>query len=313
MARDVATVFGGSGFIGRHVVQRLAGSGYTVRVAGRDTALAARLRPMGRVGQVVPVYGAFGDDASLAECVAGARVVVNLVGILAERRRGDFDRIHHRAAGRIAELAAASGTERLVQVSAIGADPASPSRYGRSKAAGERAVTAAFPAAAIVRPSIVFGPGDDFFNRFASMARLLPVMPVVSGATRLAPVYVGDVADAIAELTAPGHPPGIWELGGPEVLTMRELLGWIVRQTGRSRPLVGVPAAVAKFQAAVLGLLPNPPLTSDQLAMLSRDNVPAAGAPGLAALGISPTPIEAVVPRYLERFRKPGTQVQVPV
>lgn len=313
MARDVATVFGGSGFIGRHVVQRLAAAGYTVRVAGRDTALAARLRPMGRVGQVVPVYGAFGDETSLAECVAGARVVVNLVGILAERRRGDFERIHHRAAGRIAELAARQGTERLVQVSAIGADQASPSRYGRSKAAGERAVSGAFPGAAIVRPSIVFGPGDDFFNRFAAMARLLPVMPVVSGATRLAPVHVGDVADAIAALTAPGHPPGIWELGGPEVLTMRELLGWIVRQTGRSRPLVGVPGVVAKMQAALLGLLPNPPLTTDQLAMLSRDNVPAPGAPGLAALGITPTPIEAVVPRYLERFRKAGTQVQAPV
>ena len=194
--RSVATVFGGSGFIGRYVVKRLAHKGFVVRVAVRDPEAALFLKTSGAVGQIVPLFASVENEATVHRAVDGAGLVVNLVGILAEGRKGDFQRVHAEGAGRVARLAAAAGVERLVHVSAIGADPGSPSAYGTSKAAGEQAVHAAFPDATILRPSIVFGPEDQFFNRFAALARLSPVMPVISGATRLQPVYVGDVADA---------------------------------------------------------------------------------------------------------------------
>jgi NADH dehydrogenase len=305
--RKVATVFGGSGFIGRYVVQRLAHRDYIVRVAGQHPSAARFLQTQGRVGQIVPLAAAVTDEPAVARAVAGADLVVNLVGILHERRRDDFTRIHTKGAGLVAQLAAAAGVERLVHVSAIGADPASPSSYGRSKAEGEAAVRAAYPQATILRPSIVFGPEDQFFNRFAGMARMLPFMPVVSGATRLQPVYVGDVADAVVAAAGHADAPGrTYELCGPRAVSFRELLHYILEVTGHRRPLVDMPAGLVRLQARLSEFLPNPPLTRDQLLMLQRDNVCTGEAPGLPALGISPKAMEAVVPGYLLRFRSGG-------
>jgi uncharacterized protein YbjT (DUF2867 family) len=304
--RSVATVFGGSGFIGRYVVKRLAARGYVVRVAVRDPEAALFLKPMGVVGQVVPLYAPLQQEADVQRAVEGASLVVNLVGVLAERRSGDFQHVHGDGAGRVARLAAAAGVARLVHVSAIGADPASRSRYGASKAAGEQAVQAAFPGATILRPSLVFGPEDSLFNRFATMAQRLPVMPVICGGTRFQPVYVGDVADAVMAGLTLDDVAGVYELGGPRVLSMRELLSYVLAQTERHRPLVSVPMGIARLQAAVLGHLPGKLLTTDQLRMLERDNVVASGAAGLAALGLVATPMDLVVPAYLRRFRPGG-------
>ena len=286
--RTVATVFGGSGFIGRYVVKRLAHQGYVVRAAVRDPEGALFLKPMGAVGQVVPLYASLTNESTVRRAVAGADLVVNLVGILAEAHKGDFTGIHAEGAGRIARLATAAGVGRMVHVSAIGADPNSPSGYGRSKAAGEAAVRDAFPSATILRPSIVFGPEDQFFNRFAAMARLLPFMPVIAGLVR------------------PEAAGALYELGGPEVFTFRELLAWILKDTQRPRPLIIIPMPLARLQASIMELVPGKPLTRDQLAMLGRDNVVTEGVPGLTELGITPTPIELVVPTYLERFRPGG-------
>jgi uncharacterized protein YbjT (DUF2867 family) len=305
--RSVATVFGGSGFIGRYVVKRLAARGHVVRIAVRDPEAALFLKTAGVVGQVVPLYAPVQREEDVRRAVEGADLVVNLVGILAERRSGDFQRVHAEGAGRVARLAAAAGTTRLVHLSALGADPASPSRYGSSKAEGEQAVRAAFPAATILRPSLVFGPEDELFNRFATMAQRLLVMPVVCGATRFQPVYVGDVADAVlAGLTREDAAGKLFELVGPRVLSMRELLAYVLELTGRHRPLVPVPMGIARLQAAVLEHLPGKLLTRDQLRMLGRDNLPAADAPGLTALGVVPTPMDLVVPEYLARYRPGG-------
>jgi uncharacterized protein YbjT (DUF2867 family) len=305
--RRVATVFGGAGFIGRYVVQRLAARGFVVRVAGRNPAGARFLQTQGSVGQIVPLSAGLGDEAACARAIDGADLVVNLVGILQESKAGDFQRIQAEGAGRLARLAAAAGVEHFVQLSAIGADPASPSQYGKTKAAGEAAVLAAFPTATILRPSIVFGPEDQFFNRFAGLARMLPIMPVVAGASRFQPVYVGDVADAvIAAATREDTAGKIYELGGPRVLSFRELLRFILDTTGHHRPLIDMPGPLVKLQIAIGKLLPNPPLTEDQLLMLQRDNVVAGGALGLADLGIAPKSVEAVVPGYLGRFRTGG-------
>jgi len=307
VTRKVAAVFGGSGFIGRQVVQLLARQGYVVRVAVRDTAAAAALRPLGTVGQIVPLRVPVTSPDAVARAVEGAGVAVNLVGILAERQPGDFHRVMAVGAGTVAREAAAAGVTGLVHLSAIGADPASPSGYGRAKAEGEAAVFAAFPAATVLRPSIVFGPDDQFFNRFGTMAQSLPFMPVICGATRFQPVYVGDVADAVlAALARPDAAGRIYELGGPEVFSFRDLLVWILRETQRKRPLVEVPPGVAWLQASVLERLPGKLLTRDQLSMLGRDNVVSPGAAGLAELGILPTPVELVVPAYLRRFRSGG-------
>ncbi len=307
LGRKVATVFGGSGFIGRYVVQRLAAQDYVVRVATRDPAAARFLQTQGRVGQIVPLAASVTDDAAVARAVEGASAVVNLVGILAERRAGDFDRIQGEAPGRVARAAAAAGAEALVHLSAIGADAASPSGYARSKARGEEEVRAGFRAATILRPSVVFGPEDGFFNRFAGMAGLLPFMPVVAGATRFQPVYVGDVADAAAAAIARPEARGrTYELGGPRVMTMREVLRLVLDQTRRRRRMVDMPAGLMRVQARVAELLPNPPITRDQLLLLERDNVVGEGMPGLEDLGIRPTAVEAVVPGYLRRYRSGG-------
>jgi len=305
--RSVATVFGGSGFLGRYVVKRLAAAGHVVRVAVRDTEAALFLKPMGGVGQIVPLHTPITADAAVARAVDGATLVVNLVGILNERRPGDFLRVHEEGAARIARLATAAGVERLVHLSAIGAAPKNPSRYGASKGRGEQAVRAAFPGATILRPSIVFGPEDKFFNRFGTMAQMLPIMPVVSGATKLQPVYVGDVADAVlASLTRPDAVGATYELGGPETKTFHEWLAWILHETQRSRPLIKIPACLARVQARILEHLPGKLLTRDQLLMLARDNVASPNMPGLTELGIIPTPVDLIVPAYLRRFRPGG-------
>lgn len=301
--RKVATVFGGSGFIGRYVVKRLARAGYVVRVAVRDTEAAMFLRPMGAVGQIVPLRASVTDPASVARAVEGAAVVVNLVGILAEGRPGDFQRIQGDGAGHVARACAAAGVAQLVHLSAIGADADSPSLYARSKADGEAQVLAAIPGAAILRPSVVFGAEDGFFNRFAGMAALLPVMPVISGDTKLQPVYVGDVADAVMAGLTRG---GVFELGGPHVWSLRELQAWVLVLTRRKRMLIDVPAGIAGLQAKLLQRLPGKLLTEDQLKLLGMDNVVSPNAPGLDALGIAATPMEVVVPGYLARYQPGG-------
>ena len=305
--RSVATVFGGSGFIGRYVVKRLAHKGFIVRVAVSDPEAALFLKPMGAVGQVVLLHAPVTNEATVQRAVEGAGLVVNLVGILAEQRAGDFQQVHAEGAGRVARLAAASGVQKLVHLSAIGADPGSPSQYGSSKAAGEQAVRAAFPGATVLRPSVVFGPEDRFFNRFGAMARLLPFMPVIAGNTKLQPVYVGDVADAVmAALDRSEAAGATYELGGPRVWTFRELLAYVLKETGRRRRMIDMPMGLVRLQARVLEMVPGKPLTRDQLLMLARDNVVSTAMPGLTELGIVPTPVELVVPGYLRRFRPGG-------
>ncbi|MCB5943221.1 complex I NDUFA9 subunit family protein [Acidocella sp. KAb 2-4] len=303
--RKIAVVFGGSGFLGRYVVQRLADRGYLVRVAVRDTESAKQLQPLGGVAQIVPLYAPVGNEAAAARALAGAELAVNLVGILAESRKGDFDRAHTEGAGRIARLAAASGVARLVHVSAIGADAASASLYARSKGLGEVAVRAAFPGAVILRPSIVFGSEDGFFNRFAAMAQVLPVLPIVHGATKFQPVYVGDVADAVLA-GLDGQAGRTFELGGPEVARFIDLLRLMLRLTGRHCAIWDMPVGLARAQAALLERLPGKLLTNDQITLLERDNVVAPGALGLESLGIAPTPMAMVVPQYLARYREGG-------
>ncbi len=304
-----ATVIGGSGFLGRYIVKRLADAGTIVRVGVRHPEHALFLTSMGMPGQIVPFATDIRDEASVRNALAGVDAVINLVGILYERGRQTFDAVHVQGAGLVARCAQEAGVGRLIHVSAIGADPASPSRYGRSKAAGESAVRTAFPGATILRPSIVIGPEDEFFNRFAQMARYSPALPLIGGGTtRVQPVYVGDVADAVtAALRDPRTAGATFELGGPLVYTFRELMEIMLRQIGRRRWLVPVPFGLASFGATFLEWLPKPPLTRDQVALLRRDNTVADGAPGFAELGITPKNIAVVLPTYLARFRRGGT------
>ncbi|MCA3602613.1 MAG: complex I NDUFA9 subunit family protein [Methylobacterium sp.] len=311
MARLV-TIFGGSGFLGRHLTQALAKRSWRVRAAVRRPDLAGHLQPLGMVGQIHAVQANLRYPDSVARAVDGADAVVNLVGILHEGGRQTFSAVQAQGPRIVAEAAAKAGVESLVQVSAIGADPNSPADYARSKAAGEAATLAAFPTAVIMRPSIVFGPEDQFFNRFADMARFLPFLPLIGGGeTKFQPVYVGDVAEAIARALEGAAKPGTtYELGGPEVKSFKALLEYILAVTGRSRPLVPLPFPIARLQASVMELLPSPMLTVDQVRMLETDNVVSAQAIAarrtLAGLGVTPTTIEAVVPSYLYRFRKHG-------
>jgi NADH dehydrogenase len=304
--RKLAVVFGGSGFLGRYVVQRLARAGMVVRVAVRDVEGAMFLRPLGVVGQIVPLYAPLSEEALVQRAVEGADVAINLVGILAEGREGDFVRVHEQGAGRVARLAAAAGVARLIQISAIGADAQSPSLYARSKAAGEVAVRAASPGATILRPSIVFGTEDQFFNRFAAMATMSPVIPIVGGSTKFQPVYVGDVADAIMAALAPAHGGHTFELGGPEVRTFHQLIAEMLALIERRRQILDLPIPLANLQASVLERLPGKLLTTDQVKQLARDNVVAPGALGLADLGIAATPMGLVLPSYLARYRPGG-------
>lgn len=308
MATRLATVFGGAGFIGRYLVQRLARAGWLVRVPARQPDSALFLKPLGEVGQIVPIAANIRNESSVRRSIEGAGLVVNLVGILSESGSQSFDAVHREGAERIARLAAALGVERLLHISALGADPQSPAAYAQSKAAGETAVRSAFPSATIFRPSIVFGPEDDFFNRFARLARLLPALPLIGGGrTRFQPVYVGDVADAMeAALADPRTAGQLYELGGPQTYSFRELMRILLAEIRRKRWLVPVPFPIAMLQGAVLGLLPNPPLTLDQVKLLKRDNVVSGLFPGLTELGVRPTALEAVIPDYLDRFRPGG-------
>ncbi len=309
MAERIATVFGASGFIGRYVVKRLAARGYHVRVAVRDTEAAMFLKPMGAVGQVVLLHTVVTERDAVVRAVAGAEVVVNLVGILAEKKPGGFKRVHEDAAGLVASVAAAHGVRHLVHVSALGASAASPSAYAKSKAAGEAAVRQAFPAAVILRPSVVFGYEDGFFNRFARMAQLLPVMPIMAAATKFQPVYVADVADAVIAALKPAFAGTTFELGGPAVMTMGEVIAYAQEETDRIAWVLPLPMWYMNLWAMLLEKLPGQVLTRDQLILLGRDNVVTAGVPGLAELGIAATPVAAVVPAYLRRYRRGGGRI----
>jgi NADH dehydrogenase len=309
MMRNLRTaVLGGSGFVGRYIVNRLATRGALVAVGCRHAEEAKFLKPMGSVGQIATVNVGLGDTASLPAFLAGNAALVNCVGILRESGSQTFELVHHTGPARLARLAREAGIDRLVHLSAIGADSRSTSAYARTKAAGERAVSEAFPTATILRPSVVFGPEDQFFNRFAAMAVVSPALPLIGGGeTRFQPVYVGDVADAaLACLDDPATAGRTYELGGPKVYALRELLELVLGEIRRKRRFIDLPFGLAGTLARLMAALPNPPLTPDQVELLRSDNIVGAGALGLASLGIAPTAVEAVLPTYLDRFRRGG-------
>ena len=309
----IATVFGGSGFVGRYVVQALARAGYTVKVASRAAESAYFLRPYGSVGQIVSMTCNVRDRASVERAIAGSSVVVNCIGILYERKRGDFKRLHTDLPQMIAEICAAQNVSRFVHISALGADR-NPSRYSRTKLAGEQAVLAAFPNATILRPSVIFGPEDDFFNRFATMAGFMPALPLIGGGmTRFQPVYVRDVADAViaaATHSAFGHSGAlgqVFELGGPEVLNFRDIYSRLFSYIGKRCGMVNLPFGLASLQAGILQFIPPKPiLTPDQVKSLKTDNVVQDDAMTLDDLGVTATGMSLIVPVYLERFRPGG-------
>jgi uncharacterized protein YbjT (DUF2867 family) len=297
----LVTVFGGSGFVGRYVVQALCGAGARVRVAVRNTRVAGSLKPLGNLGQVSLTACDVTKPGSVANALAGADMAVNLVGSF-----DNMDAIQHLGAATVAQAAARAGLSALVHISAIGADVDSDAVYGRSKGDGEAAVRLAFPSAVILRPSIVFGREDAFINRFAGLIRMLPVVPVIGSGTQFQPVFVGDVAKAVVAALRGGHAGETLELGGPQMLSMLQLNEWIARATGRAdKVFVPVPDFAAKAMAVGTGWLPGAPITSDQFKMLGRDNV-VSGVDGLAAFGIAPTPLDAVAEGWLDIYRKHG-------
>jgi len=301
-------VLGGSGFIGRYVVKRLAARGEVIAVGCRNAEAAKFLKPLGDVGQIVPLNVGIGEEALLPAFLAGNDSLVNSVGILRETGAQTFELVHHTGPARLARFAREAGVERFVHISAIGADLRSFSAYARTKAAGEQAVRDAFPTVTILRPSVVFGPEDQFFNRFASMATISPVLPLIGGGkTRFQPVYVGDVADAVVKcLEDPATAGRVYELGGPKIYSFREVLELVQGEIRRKRRFVDLPFGLAAFQAKLMSILPNPPLTPDQVELLKSDNIVSSGALTLASLGITPTPAEVVLPTYLDRFRRGG-------
>ncbi|MFN3727256.1 MAG: complex I NDUFA9 subunit family protein [Allosphingosinicella sp.] len=304
-SESLVTVFGGGGFIGRYVVQHLVKSGWRIRIAEREPKRAHFLQPLGWVGQFQFVPADIRKRESVERAVAGASAVINLVGIL----KGDFLGFHVDGARNVAEAAAAAGARSLVHVSAIGASPDSNSRYGRSKGEGEAAVRAAFPGATIVRPSVVFGPEDNFTNRFASMARRLPVLPVIGPNAQFQPVYVADLGRAIsaAALDPEQHGGKTYELAGPHVVTMAELDRMICEVTGRAgKMMVPVPDGIAGMIASLTGWMPGAPITSDQWKMLQRPNVASGELPGFEAFGIRPEPLGALAETWLMPYRKGG-------
>ncbi|MGE5267518.1 MAG: complex I NDUFA9 subunit family protein [Deltaproteobacteria bacterium] len=311
----LVTIFGGSGFVGRHTVRALARNGWRIRSATRRPDLAGYLQPMGVVGQIHAVQSNLRYPQSVAEAVVGAEVVINAVGVLAPTGRQSFEKIHDEGARVVAKAAKAAGARSLIHISAIGADARSNSKYARSKAEGERAVLEEFPEAVILRPSIVFGPEDEFFNRFAAMARVSPFLPLIGGGhTKFQPVYVGDVAAAVkASIDGRATPGTIYELGGPEILTFRQLLDRTQAYAGRKRFYLPLPFWAAKLQALLTSPLPNSirPVTLDQIRLLQKDNVVSKKAIDdgrtLAGLGIThPHSIASIVPEYLERFNPKG-------
>ena len=313
--QGLVTVFGGSGFVGGQVVRQLAKAGHRVRVAVRNPNLAYKMRMLGDVGQIEVVQANVRNAPSVARAVEGAEGVVNLVGVLWESGRQKFQTLHVMGARTIAEQAKAAGVTRFVQISAIGADAESSSKYARTKAEGEAAVRAVFPGAVVIRPSIVFGAGDKFFNKFGQMAALFPALPLIGGGeTKFQPVYVGDVAAVVAKAVSSPAAEGLtYELGGPTVYSFKQLLEMILVETGRNRVLAPIPFFAASLIGKVGDLSPlTPPLTSDQVESLKTDNVAGNGLPGLAEAGVIPTAVESVVPSYLYRYRKGGQYAEVP-
>ncbi|HEY5290470.1 MAG TPA: complex I NDUFA9 subunit family protein [Caulobacteraceae bacterium] len=310
--KGLATVFGGSGFVGSQIVRGLARRGWRVRVAVRRPALAYRLPMLGDVGQIEIVQANVRDDASVVRALDGAEACVNCVAVLHETRGQTFEALHVEGAGRIAGAARAAGAARFAHISAIGADSESRAAYARTKAAGEDAVRAGFPGSAILRPSVVFGPGDAFFNRFAAMAALAPALPLIGGGqTRFQPVFVGDVAAAVAAaLTDPAVAGAAYELGGPTVYSFEALMRLMLDVIGRHKPLIPIPFGAARWLGRIGDLVGRaglaPPLTADQVEMLKSDNIVTPGAPGLAELGVAATAVEVIIPTYLTRYRKGG-------
>lgn len=310
----LVTIYGGSGFVGRYIARRMAKEGWRVRVAVRRPNDALFVKPYGVVGQVEPVACNIRDDASVRAVMKGADAVVNCVGILNRSGKNTFDAVQAEGAARIARIAAEEGVANLVHLSAIGADENSPSEYQQTKAAGEKAILAAFPNAVILRPSVIFGNEDGFFNRFAAMARFGPILPVVGANTRFQPVYVDDVAQAAVLGITGQAAPGIYELGGPDVETFRDLMRQMLAVIRRRRLIVNIPFFAASImggafdllQAVTLGVIQNGMVTRDQVRNLRADNVVTPGAKGFADLGITPTAMEAVLPEYLWRYRPSG-------
>ena len=300
-AERLITVFGGSGFLGRQIVRRLAADGARVRVAVRHPERASSLAQAAGAGQITPVYADVWDEASVAPALEGAEAVINTVGHYVARGRATFEAIHGQGARHVALAAARAEARRLVHISGIGADPASESPYVRARAMGERLVREAFPGATILRPSVMFGPEDAFFNQLAAVARLMPVLPLFGrGDVRLQPVFVGDVAEAVARSLADASAPGkTYELGGPRAYTYRELLGLVLRQQGRRRLLMPVPYVVWELLAALMAPLPRRPISRDQITLMKRDNVVDPKALGFADLGIAPRRVEEILPTYL--------------
>jgi len=304
------TIFGGTGFLGRHIVTALAKTGARIRVATRNPARAYFLKPAGDPGQITAVRCDVHDTVSVASALKGATDAVNLIGILFEKgTRQKFDALHRDVPHRIAQQSAEQGLSMLVHISALGAAPTAASRYAQTKAAGEDGLIRAMPRSVILRPSVVFGPEDDFFNRFATMARMAPVLPLVmGGTTKFQPVYVGDIAQAVKNLMSCtdsrkylGH---TYEIGGPAVYTFRELLEMMMQVTGKTRGFVSLPAPAAKIIGALSSCLPRPALTVDQVRSLTQDNVLSGNYPGLAELGVTPTPLQAILPTYLAQYRQ---------
>ena len=309
---QLVTIFGGSGFVGRYVARRMAQAGWRVRVATRNPNEAMFVRPYGAVGQVEPVFCNIRDDASVAALVNGADAVVNCVGVLAETGKNTFDAVQAEGATRIARLAAAAGVGKMVHISAIGASGDADSEYSQTKAEGEAGVLAHMPDAMILRPSIIFGAEDEFFNRFAGMSRFGPILPVIGADTKFQPVYVDDVAAAAVMGVTEGH-SGVYELGGPDVHSFRELMEQMLEIVRRRRLILNVPFFAARIMATCMGIgqilslgIVKAPVTKDQVLSLAVDNVVADGAQGFAALDIRPTAMAAVLPDYLWRFRPSG-------
>ena len=307
----LVTLIGGSGFIGRHVVRSLAKRGYRIRVACRRPDLAGHVVPLGTPGQIVPVQANVRYPASIAAACDGAFAVVNLTGLLYNGGAQTFDAVHVFGAEAVAKAAKAAKAQVLVHLSAIGADAKSASNYARTKAEGEAKAKAGFAGVSIVRPSVAFGPEDGFFNRFAAMARISPALPLIGGQTKFQPVFVGDVAEAIATLIDRGVADGkTYELGGPAVKSFKELLNYVLEVTMRKRLLLPLPFPLASLMGTIAGILPKPALTSDQVELLKHDNVVSAAAEAegrtLQGLGIAARSIESVVPSYLYRYRKAG-------
>ena len=313
MTDKLVTIFGGSGFIGRRLVRHMAAQGWRVRVAVRDVEMAGFLKTAGAIGQISLVPVTITDPAGVAAAVQGADAVVNLVGVLNSRGKRSFQALHVDGAATVAKAATAAGVKRLLQMSALGADEASPSTYAQSKAAGELAVRAAFPNVTIFRPSVIFGTGDGFFNLFGWMAQVFPVLTFFTNANPLTPagggpkfqpVYVGDVVEAMSQaLTGPGHAGKTYELVGPRIYDMREVMHIVNRETQRKRWVIGLPFILAQIAAVFLQFLPKPLLTPDQVRQLKLGSVGTGRRPGLAVFGISPTTLEVILPTYLKRFR----------